>query len=116
MKFNHKDQWSLVHEPAANTQATAVKAAHQDLTHRIRTISFSMGGTGASAQVSCHVLDGATVIWAATMITAANAADHITLSGLALKGTKGNSMTIEFSAAGGINTTQKVSATGDTER
>jgi hypothetical protein len=115
MQTRPNAQWYLNHEPATNTQASAVTAANPQKTKVIRTLSFSMGGTGASALVSCRILDGATVIWAATMAHLAGDSKSITLSGLAIKGTKGSSMTIQFSAAGGLNTTQAVSATGESE-
>ena len=115
-------EWAISHVPAANTQATATKAAGTGAQrHVVRSIAFTLASTAAAAaQVVCNVIDGAsggtTYLWRGQLAITATADDEslIVLSGLNIIGTAATGMTIEFAAAGGANTLETVSATGYT--
>lgn len=116
-------QWSVVHAPAANTQATISKAAGAAGVRHVCTgisATFVAGATAPVAvQVTVNVRDGATgagtIIWTGVLslpATAGSSAFPIHLSGLNLVGTAATAMTIEFSAAGGANTVEAVALQG----
>lgn len=115
-------QWSVVHAPAANTQATASRAAKAGFRHVAQTVTATLVA-GASAptavQVTVNLRDGATgagtVIWSGVMsvpATAGQSSQPLVLSGLNLVGSVNTAMTLEFSAAGGANTVEAVTLTG----
>lgn len=108
--------------PAVNTQASATHAAVTGKSHVCNTIHCTLNGgsSGPTAvQLSVVLRDGAsgsgTVLWASQMALAAvagQASPPVEVSGLAITGTPGNAMTLEFTAAGGANTFQTVAFTG----
>lgn len=110
-------QWQVTHVPAANTQATASKAAGgAAVRHVAQTLTACLGGTLQSALVNVYIRDGATgagtILWAAQILAPANDNECITLSGLNLLGTANTAMTVECSAAGGVSTNETVTLTG----
>jgi hypothetical protein len=88
--------------PAAGGLASVVLAASTGKAYRLAHISAGLVQvTGALAAPLVQVKDGASVIWNRYLGISATAGDKdgFDLSGLAIKGTAGNSMTIVFSAA-----------------
>lgn len=114
--------WTIVLNPGVNTQATATQAARQGERH-IATGIYAQLVAGAVAptavQLSVILRDGpsgtGTVIWSgvvALTAVAGAAANPVQIPDLFIKGTPGNAMTLEFSAAGGANTFESVTLTG----
>lgn len=113
--------WSVTHAPAANTKATASKAAAAGVVHVATSISVALvaGATAPTAvTLTVNLIDGAsggsTYLWqsAISLAAVAGQSNPINLSGLNLAGTAGTAMTLEFSAAGGTNTVESVTLTG----
>jgi hypothetical protein len=114
--------FTISSNPAVNTAATATHAAVPGKQHILNTIhcTFNAGAVAPGAvQVSMVIRDGASgtgpVIWSSQMAltaVAGQASPPIELGGLAIQGSPGNAMTIEFTAAGGANTFETVSGTG----
>jgi len=108
--------------PAVNTIATASHAAATGLAHVCQTIhcTFNAGASAPTAvQVSVVLRDGATgtgtVLWASQMslpAVAGQSSPPVEISGLAITGTRGSAMTLEFTAAGGANTFETAAFTG----
>lgn len=118
-----ENSWSVVHAPAANTQATASKAAGGANVRHICTgilATFVAGAVAPTAvQVTVVVRDGATgsgtIIWTGVMAlpaVAGQSAAPIMHDDLTLVGTLNTAMTVEFIAAGGANTVEAVSIQG----
>lgn len=114
-------EWTVTHAPAANTQATASKAAVTAVQHVCTAISARIvGGTTAPAATTAtlNLRDGATgagtilASWTLSLAGAIAAKDEVNLTGLNIVGTAGTAMTLEFAAAGGANTLQSVTLTG----
>lgn len=112
------DLWSVNHTPAANTQATATRAAGAaGVRHVIKKLSWSIANPTALAAVfNVNVRDGAsgagTVLWSYAAIVAAGADRTFSEDGLMIIGTAATAMTIEFSAAGGSGSLEVVNAQG----
>ena len=116
--------FSKHHVPAANTQATATQAAAGDGKRNVctwLTVTLAAGATApAAVNVSVSLIDGATggttYLWRMTLSLAAVAgqSNEFGLSGLWLVGSQNTAMTLEFSAAGGLNTFESVSFGGTT--
>jgi|SRR6266851_3436313 len=124
-------QWQINNFPAAAAQATAGQAAPpgssgssatsgSTLVNRLRTLTITLSA-GANAQVPIQVVvrDGATgagtVIWTASLSAPINtAAPPIALSGLDLRASLGNAITVEFTGTTAAATQQAVAAGGDT--
>jgi hypothetical protein len=116
--------WSVVHTPAANTQATATKAAGgASLRHICTGITVVLAAdTTAPAAVvlTVELRDGATgagtIVWQGriSLPAVAGAMSGIVVPNLHIRGTANTAMTLEFSAAGGANTFQSVTMTGVT--
>jgi|SRR5215472_8316158 len=114
--------FTVTNNPAANTMASATHAAVTGKGHICNTIhcTFNAGGVAPTAiQVSMVLRDGATgvgtVLWSSQMAlpaVAGQASPVLEQSGLAIQGTAGNAMTLEFTAAGGANTFETVALTG----
>src|SRR5262249_10155520 len=113
----------LVNDPAANTQASASRAAAPAGVVQVAdciTATFVAGTTAPSAVNSTVVVrDGATgagtVLWAADFALAgaiAASAQPVRVCGLDLAGSVATAMTVEFTAAGGANTFENVTLTG----
>ncbi len=113
-------RWSVIHNPAAGTQATASIAAEGSVRHIIDCISFSAGSVVAPAltALTVNVRDGATgagtIIWTHEVVisnaTGQNAVPFSTC-GLNLPATTNTALTGEWSA-GLANLTQAVNISG----
>ena len=116
--------FTAVHTPAANTQATATKAAGGAGVRNVCTgitVVFGADATAPTAiSLTVALRDGATgagtILWQAriSLPAVAGAMSGIALSGLHIRGTANTAMTLEFSAAGGANTLQSVTLLGHT--
>lgn len=116
-------RWSVIHNPAATSQATASIAAEAGVRHVADCLSFSAdsGGAVTAANVVINLRDGATgagtIIW--TYVSSAPTAAALGLTeitphsicGLSLVGTTNTAMTLEFSA-GVTNLVEAVSLSG----
>lgn len=109
--------------PAANTQATASRAAAAaGVAHCATSVNAALvAGTTAptAATATLNLRDGATgagtVLWSETLGISATAGSgqHVQATFPApLCGTAATAMTLEFSAASGLNTLQSVALTG----
>lgn len=117
-------QWSVVHAPAVNTQATASKAAGAAGVRHVCTgfvAGLASDGTGMTVPASpvyVVVRDGATgagtIIYETVIgvVTTAGAATSIVVGGLNLVGTAATAMTAEFTAAGGAHSFETISISG----
>lgn len=114
--------WAASHAPAANTQATASKAAGgAGVRHVCTSISARIvGGTTAPSATTAtlNLRDGATgagtilMSWTLSLAGAIAAQDEVVLSGLNIVGSANTAMTLEFAAASGANTLQSVNLSG----
>lgn len=123
MSVDATQAWTAVHAPAANTQATASRAAGAaGVRHVCRglTATLAAGAVAPAAiQVNVVLRDGAsgagTVLWAAAMAlpaTAGATAAPLSVMDMWIVGTAATAMTLEFSAAGGANTVEAVTLVG----
>lgn len=116
--------WTASHAPAANTQATATRAAAGLLTRNICTgiTVVIVGGAIAPTALTLTVrlIDGASggasYLWQAAMSVpaVAGAVNGICRQPVWIVGSPNTSMTLEFSVAGGANTVESVSMEGTT--
>jgi hypothetical protein len=115
--------WSQIHAPAANSQATTSRAAATGVRHVAYCVGYTLTATTAPAATSLNVVlrDGATgagtIIWQHTVVATAGTGNLVTphtVCGLNIAGTAGTAMTLEFSA-GLTNAVQVVSLTGYTQ-
>lgn len=115
--------WSILHTPAANTQATISRAAVASTRHICTSISAVLIAPAAvvSGTVQLNLRDGATgagtILWSQTLLVGGAtsiSADRaiIQLSGLQIPGSVNTAMTLEFSAAGGVSTLESVTLNG----
>jgi len=122
MPVNTQNRWVLNSAPAANTLATATKAAAgAGVKNVLIALSAAfVAGAVAPAAVNVTVLirDGATgvgtILWSRVLSLPAVAGEHrgFDISGLRIDGTPNTALTVEFSAAGGANTFESVAAYG----
>lgn len=111
----------MVHTPAANTKATVTQAAPGVGSRNActgLTVALAAGAVAPSAvNVTVTVLDNATSIWGITLSipATAGAMSGVTRSDVWIPGTENQTMTLQFSAAGGANTIESVSMEGTTE-
>ncbi len=106
--------WTVVSTPAANTQASAIKAAGAaGVRHICNSISASFAaGATAGAAVLVNLLDGATIVWSQYLTAPVGDVRAINLTGLNIPGTAATSMTLQFAAAGGLTTLESVTIGG----
>lgn len=111
--------WAIAHAPAANTQATISRAAGAaGVRHVCKSITGSVLGLAAAAEttVSLRLRDGATgagtILWEQTVLVAVSQQNGFALTDLNIFGSAATAMTLEFSAAGGANTTESVALSG----
>lgn len=119
---SRQGNWAVTSAPAANTVASASKAAGgAGVRHVLTGLQAKIvGGTTAPAaiQVTVNVRDGATgagtILAAFTMVLAAAIAakDEINLTDLNIVGSANTAMTVEFNVAGGLNTFECASLQG----
>lgn len=117
------ESWSVKHTPAANTQATAAKAAGgAAVRHVCKGYAWSLSsGAGAPTPelITIAIRDGATgagtIIWEETVSLPATAGSSArgSMSGLYLVGTANTAMTIETDSAPGANVVASVSIFGE---
>jgi hypothetical protein len=115
-------QWTVNHVPAANTQATATKAAGAaGVRHVCTALSFSVAADGTAptaTQLTVNLRDGAsgagTVLmsWIVAIPAVAGEVKQVSLSGLNIVGSAATAMTLEFAAAGGAHTYESVNIAG----
>lgn len=100
-------RWSVIHNPAASSQATASIAAEASTRHVVDCIAFSAVSTSApvATALTINVRDGATgagtIIWTYQVVALAATGQNVTphsICGLNLVGTTNTAMTLEFSA------------------
>jgi len=113
-------RWSVIHNPAAGTQAVASIAAEGGVRHVADCISFSAGSTTAPAltALTVNLRDGATgagtIIWTHEIVISNATGQNVlpfSTCGLNLVGTTNTAMTLEYSA-GLANLLQAVSISG----
>lgn len=106
--------WTNTSAPATGTVASAAQAAVPDLRHICTglTISWSASVAPVATVLTVTVLDGATVVWTATIfIPAAVGGGSLIVPGLNLQGTTNTAMTAAFS--GGLaNLNESISMQG----
>src|SRR4051812_28889564 len=96
---------TVVHVPAAATKATVNVAATPGVRHVCAGISASIATAGtAQTPLTITLYDGdvatGVVKWAGKVAAPANSSAWWELPGLAIEGTVGKQMTLEFSGAG----------------
>jgi hypothetical protein len=100
-------RWSVIHNPAVSTQATASIAAEGGVRHVADCVAFSAASTSAPALtfLTVNLRDGATaagtVIWSYQLAAPNSTGQNIgpyTVCGLNLVGTTNTAMTAEFSS------------------
>jgi hypothetical protein len=101
-------RWSVIHNPAAGSQATASIASEASVRHVVDCISFSAASTTAPVltALTVNVRDGAsgagTIIWTNQVVISAATGQNVApvnFCGLNLVGTTATAMTVEFSAS-----------------
>jgi hypothetical protein len=113
-------RWSVVHQPAAGTQAVASIAAEGSVRHVIDCIGFSASSTTAPSLTALTVVlrDGATgagtIIWSHTIAISNATGQNVppfSTCGLNLVGTTNTAATLEWSA-GLANLVQSANVSG----
>lgn len=114
--------WSVTHAPAANTQATASKAAGgAGVQHVVTGLSVTLAGGAAAptaALVTVNLRDGATGAgailntWTLAVEAVAGKVVTLSLSGLNVVGSANTACTLETSAAPGVNVSASVNLFG----
>lgn len=108
--------WAVNNTPAASAQATVTKAAVAGFAHVCTSISATLSAVVAQAAVQLNLRDGAsgagTILWSKQVILPAGGVWEVSISNLVIRGTNGNAMTLEFSAAPAATNLEAVSLTG----
>ena len=114
--------WTLNAAPAANTQATATRAAGgagvRHVCTSILAILASTTGLAANATGTFVLRDGAsgtgTIIWQGqiSIPNAVGQSQWVSIDSINIVGSYGTAMTAEFTAASGAGTLQSLSITG----
>jgi len=112
--------WSVTSTPAANTQATASRAAGGGTVRHVATTMtacFATDTAVGAGPFNVNLRDGAT--GAGTVLrtwifnfSAAEQGGCVDLSGMNMTGSANTAMTLEFTAAGGAGTVETVTLTG----
>lgn len=110
-------EWTLTNAPAANTAATATRAAGAaGVRHVLRSINATLTAIAAAGPLTVVVRDGLTgagaILWQDRLTAAAGTSDRVSLSGLNIVGSPATAMTVEFTAAPGATNFETLSATG----
>jgi hypothetical protein len=111
-------EWTLTSAPAANTVATATRAAGAaGVRHVLRSIHASINAVAAiTAPLTVVVRDGASgvgaILWQDRLTAPAGTDGRISLTGLSIVGSAATAMTVEFTAAPGATNFETLSATG----
>lgn len=115
-------QWTQTSQPAAGSQATATKGAAAGIRHVCAGFIVSVvattalaGGESAVVNLRDSTTGAGTILLTFSIGLPGTAAigqtEKVTISGLAIHGTVGNAMTLEF-AAGMANAVQSVTLIG----
>ena len=113
--------WSVTHNPGANTQAVASKAAGGGTVRHVATgiTACVQTNAGIAQAVTVNLRDGATgagtvmrTWFLSTENVGGSDAQCTDLSGLNMTGSANTAMTIETNAAAGVNTFHTVTLTG----
>jgi len=111
--------WSVVHAPAAATQAVATKAAVTGFAHACTGVTVCIVAIAAQGDIVFNLRDGGTgagtILWTGRFAATAGTSRDIALTGLNLKGTRGTAMTLESAAAPAGTNFATVTLTGRTE-
>jgi hypothetical protein len=104
---------TVVSTSGAAGTASANVAAITTGVHVCKAISVSIAaGAAAQGPITVVLRDGATGVgtikWSKTLSAPANGSASVDPSGLSIVGTRGNQMTLEFTAGGAANTIQDV--------
>lgn len=98
--------WSVLHTPAAATQATITQAAGAANVRNVcQSISCTLAtaGTAQAAALVFNLRDGATgagtILWSQQVVLPTNSAITIQLGGLQIAGSAATAMTLESAAA-----------------
>lgn len=115
------DPWTITNRSAAGSAATASQAAPASANttnrqvNRLRALQCSLQGVAAGTD-QLVVRDGATgvgnIIWTSDMIVAVNGYALLSLTGLDLRASPGNALTVEF-VSGVASDREAVNAQGD---
>lgn len=116
MSVHGPTDWSINNSPAVTTQATTTKAAQASMAHVCTGIYAVLSCVVAQALISLNLRDGATgagtILWTEQFIAPAGAVIIVNVSGLGIKGTIGNAMTLEWSGAPAATNLESVELTG----
>lgn len=111
-------EWTLTHAPAADTVATASKAAGAaGVRHVLTSVCADLTAVAAiTAPLTLVVRDGATgvgaILWQRRLTSPAGETKSVEVSGLNIVGSPATAMTVEFTAAPGATNFETISATG----
>lgn len=118
--------WNVAHNPAANVQATASRAAAgvgvRNVCSGFTAVLCGSDGTAPTVTtVTVGIRDGASgagsFIWGPVTLAipaVAGAVNGLVVTGLFERGSYNTAMTVEFSAAAGAHTTESVTMQGST--
>jgi hypothetical protein len=106
--------WAVTAAPAAAAQAVATKAAGATGVKHVCYAIVATIAAGATAQtpIDVQLLDGASLVFTASLSAPVDGVGSIVLGGLAIEGTAATSMTLQFSAAGAAATVERVTLIG----
>ncbi len=110
--------WQVSHAPAANTTATATKAAvagHQHVVSGFTVSLCAQAAAPAAVQLTVSLVSGSTTLWGPMPISlpgVAGAMALISVSNKRFVGQQNEAMTLAFSAGGGANTIEGVAMDG----
>jgi hypothetical protein len=116
MSVHGPTDWTVVSTPAVSTQATATKAAQAGMAHVCTGIFASLMAVAAQTIILLNLRDGATgagtILWSKQYVVPINGVLDINVPDLSIKGTIGNAMTLEWSAAPVATNYEAVTMTG----
>lgn len=99
------DQIGLEHRPGAAAQATISRAAQAGLLPVCRSITVSVSAAGTASGIITFVLRDSTtgagnVLWSAKLQAPINTSQQLCVPDLAIRGVRGQAMTLESTGAG----------------
>lgn len=116
MSVHGPTDFSVVSVPAVSTQATVTKAAQAGMGHVCTGIYAALMAVAAQTIIALNLRDGVsgagTILWSKQYVVPINGILDINISDLSIKGTIGNAMTLEWSAAPVANNFESVTLTG----
>jgi hypothetical protein len=107
-------EWSVFHNPPVNTAAMVQQPATAGVRHIVCSLSLCIANesTAKSALAAFQLMFGATVARIWRIIVPAGDTRTVDLSGLHLQGNVGESVTLQSTAAAGIDTYETVNMSG----